>query len=66
MSKVAPACLSHANRCVAVLAICALAAPAWTQSTAGRPPPPLKVYISADMEGVAGLVANAQFAETGG
>jgi D-amino peptidase len=31
----------------------------------GQNSPALKVYISADLEGVAGLVANSQFADTG-
>jgi D-amino peptidase len=51
--------------------LCPVLAAVWLIAVAGYATaavpsaPPLKVYISADMEGVAGLTANSQFAEGG-
>jgi D-amino peptidase len=42
-----------------------LALPSSPPTAAAQPAAALKVYISADLEGVGGLVANSQFAETG-
>ena len=53
------------NKIIPALCILMMAAPAWAANPAGKAAGGLKIYISADMEGVAGAVTSDQLESSG-